>query len=94
MAYDMLINWVKKQKGENKMYHGTWSTNHGNTWSDNIFSAKTEIGLLRILGRIIDGNLTGYHDVGIAKIWTGEKYPEYRNSREVRRWNSKWVRIE
>jgi len=52
-----------------RTYNGTWATNSGNTYSDVAYTAKTIKGLLRILGKIIDGNITRYGETGKASIW-------------------------
>mgnify|MGYP000417150739 CR=1 FL=1 len=51
-------------------YKGSWEVS--NTWSDKAYTAKTEKGLLRILGKIIDGNKTSPNDTGSATIWRSE----------------------
>jgi hypothetical protein len=77
-----------------KDWTGTWKSNNGNTWSNHVYSAHTRIGLLRLLAKIIDGNLTGPHDNGTATLWApGNSSPERPDDVAVRIWyDNKWHR--
>lgn len=74
------------------MYSGMWSTNNGNTWSNHVYTAKSRIGLLRKMAPIIDGNLTGYHDKGVLRIWgPGEDISTTQPEYAYRNWSdNKW----